>query len=112
MKITASSQIVFICRTEVEKTPKIIYPHELEVLRAVHGPNRIELSDAPSPLGEVELELEAEYQRMLDEYAQATAGGAPHPVVAVYGSFEEFCDTVAEPKAKRGRKARDTEQVE
>lgn len=107
MKISTQSQVVFICRTEVEKTPKIIYPHELDVLRAIHGHNRIELSDAPSPLGAVELELEAEYQRMLDEYAQSTAGGAAHPVVTVYGSFDEFCEAVAEPKATRGRKARE-----
>lgn len=108
MKITAQSQIVFICRTEVEKTPKIVYPHEIDVLRVIHGPNRIELSDAVSPLGTVELELEAEYQRLLDEYAQATAGGAAHPVVTVYGSFDEFCDAVQAPKATRGRKATPT----
>ena len=111
MKI--QSLIVFICRTEVEKTPKIVFPHEVDVLREVHGHNRIEMSDAKSPLGEVEVDLEAEYQRLLDEYNLSAANGGQHPVVAVYGSFDEFCDAVQEPKAsKRGRKARDTEQAE
>ena len=105
-----SSQIVFVCRSEVEKTPKIVFAHEIDVLRQLHGTTRIELTDAKSPLGEVDVDLETEFQRLLQEYGQAAAGGEVHPVIAVYGSFDEFCDALQTPKPKRGRKAQEAEQ--
>ncbi len=93
MKITAASQIVLVCRSEIEKIPKIVFPHEVAVLKRLHGENRIETTDSPSPMGTVDLDMEVEYQRLLNEYNQA--GDKPHPVVDVYGSFDEFCEIVA-----------------
>lgn len=100
MKISATSLIVLVCRSEIEKIPKIVFPHEVAVLKRLHGDHRIETIDEPSPLGTVDLDMEVEYQRLLNEYNQA--GDKAHPVVEVYGNFDEFCEAVAgEAKPKR-----------
>lgn len=100
MEMKFASQVVLVCRSEIEKTPKIVYPHEIAVLKELHGENRIELTSEKSPLGEQTLDLEAEYQRLLNEYQQPA--GKPHPVVEVFNSFDGFVEAVqGEPKRRK-----------
>lgn len=102
MTVSLDTQIVLICRTEVEKTPKTVFAHEVEVLRKIHGERRIELTDAKSPVGKVDVDLSEEYQRLLDEYSLAE-GEDGHPVINLFGDVESFVDAVKAPK--RGKKA-------
>lgn len=102
MNFSAKSLVVLVCRTEVEKTPKIVFPHEVDVLKALHGESRIELTDAASPLGTVELDAEAEFQRLINEYAPK--GDKPHPVTEVYRSYDDFLEAVtAESKPRKAK---------
>ena len=107
---TAQSVVVLIKRTEMEATPKIAYMHEIPVLEALHGQNRIVLVEGESPLGKVELDEELEMQRMLTEYTKREE--EEHPVLQVYknlAAFERAVDTVSTAVVKRGRKAADTD---
>lgn len=95
--------IALICRSEIEKTPKIVTEHELKVLQALHTPERIEITNAASPAGDIEKEPEEEYQRLLNEYQQAD--GKPHPVVEVFGDYEGFLEVISGEKKSRRTKA-------
>lgn len=106
MEFTTPSLIVMVKRSEMEKTPKIAYAHEVPVLQALHGKNRIEVSDAVSPFGDVMLDAEVEFQRLLDEYKAPE--GRDHPALEVYDDLDGFIAAVG--KKKPGRKA--AEQVE
>ena len=99
MEFLAKSQVILVCRSEIEKTPKIVYPHEIDVLKALHGDSRVELTDEPSPLGEVLLDAEVEFQRLLNEYQQS--GDKAHPVGEVYKNFDGFLAVVAPPEPKQ-----------
>lgn len=106
MQVTLASQIVLVCRSEIEKTPKIVFPHEVAVLRELHGDSRIELSDAESPVGTKDVDLDVEFQRLLNEYQQPA--GKPHPVVETFGDFDGFVQAVQGDKpAKRRAKSAD-----
>ena len=105
---TAQSVVVLIKRTEMEATPKIAYMHEIPVLEALHGQNRVSLVDGESPLGEVELDQESEFQRMLTEYTKRAE--EEHPVIQVYKdlrAFERAVDvsSVTTLHVKHGKKA-------
>lgn len=99
MKFNAKAQVVLVCRSEIEKTPKTVYPHEVEVLQFIHGPARIELTDAEAPIGEVELDAETEFARLLTEYAPR--GEKEDPVIAVYRNFDGFKAAVAPTEQTR-----------
>jgi hypothetical protein len=102
---TATSVVVLVKRTEMESTPKIAYLHEVPVLEALHGPNRIVVTDEPSPLGKQELDAETEYQRMLTEYTKRQ--DEDHPVFQAYKDFEAFEHAVTSERtvtSKRGPK--------
>jgi hypothetical protein len=96
---TAQSVVVLVKRTEMESTPKIAYQHEIPVLEALHGANRIVFSETESPLGKQELDVETEYQRMLNEYTKRV--DEDHPVFQVYKDLDAFERAVS---PKRGRK--------
>ena len=107
MNFTTKAEIVLVCRSEIEKTPKTVYPHEIAVLEVIHGPSRIERSDAAAPIGVVELDAEAEFARLLTEYAPR--GDKPDPVIEVYRNFDGFLAEVMpeqEDKPRRGRAAK------
>ena len=99
MKI--DSLVVLVCRSEIEKTPKIVYPHEIAVLKELHGDNKIELTDEKSPLGTQDVDTEVEFQRLLNEYQQA--GDKPHPVIEVFGNYDGFVESLQGEKPRRGR---------
>jgi hypothetical protein len=99
----SKSLIAMICRTEMEKTPKIVFPHEVAVLQALHGDSKIEITEYASPLGEQELDSEAEYARLMTEYT--TAGDKPHPVTMVYPNHDAFLEAVEkDAKASKANK--------
>ena len=103
MQFEAKSVIVLVKRSEMESTPKIAYEHEIAVLEALHGSNRIVVSDSPSPVGTQNLDTEAEYQRMLNEYTKRV--DEDHPVFQVYKNLEAFEGAMStDQPSKRGRK--------
>lgn len=104
MNISLASLVVLVCRSEIEKTPKIVYPHEVLVLNALHGENKIETTDEKSPNGTKEVDTEVEFQRLLDEYKQP--GDKPHPVIEVFGNYDGFVEALQGDKPRRGRPAK------
>lgn len=99
MKFTTQAQVVLVCRSEIEKTPKTVYPHEVEVLQFIHGPARVELTNEAAPIGTVELDAEVEFARLLTEYAPR--GDKEDPVIAVYRNFDGFLAAVAPAEQPR-----------
>lgn len=106
MNFTTKAEVVLVCRSEMEKTPKVVYPHEIAVLEVIHGAARIERTEAEAPIGVVELDAESEFARLLTEYAPR--GEKPDPVIEVYRNFDGFLAEVAEQaeKPRRGRPAK------
>ena len=100
MIVSLDTQMVLVCRTEVEKTPKIVYAHEIPLLQLIHGKQRIELIDAKSPLGRQDVDLELEFTRLMDEYALATDENGEHPLIKLYGDYEGFESAIEAPKTK------------
>ena len=93
-----NTQVILLVRSEVEKTPKIVTEQEAQVMRELHGENNILTADIDSPIGAIEIDPEAEYQRLLNEYQQAD--GKPHPVMEVFKNFNGFLKSLKEkPKA-------------
>lgn len=99
MKFTAQALIVLVCRSEIEKTPKTVFPHEIPVLEVIHGPARIERTETPAPIASMELDAEAEFTRLLTEYAPR--GDKPDPVIEVYRNFDGFLSEVAPVETPR-----------
>lgn len=88
MNITQPCVVVLLRRSENEKTPLTVMPHEIEVLKALHGEdNIIETQDTP-PVKSVEFEPAEEYARLQGLYI-----GNEHvtnPVREGVGTLDEF----------------------
>ena len=85
------TKIAFICRTEMEKTPKIVFDHEIAALKSIHGAQRIEVSEDPSPLPAQEVDLDSEYIRIQTEYEGSIDKDTGfNPVLEVFPDFEAF----------------------
>lgn len=83
--------VVLLRRSENEKTPLTVMPHEIEVLKALHGKeNIIETEDAP-PVKSIEFVPEDEYARMKGLYIGNDR--IPNPVREGVGTLDEFVES-------------------
>lgn len=90
MKVTLPYQVVLLCRSEIEKTPLIVLPHEVEVLKSLHGDEQVRESDAELPVGITEstFETDEEYSRLQQYYRGNDSN--PDPVRRALGTLKEF----------------------
>lgn len=87
MKVTIPYQVVLVCRSENEKTPVIVFPHEVEILKVLHGED-IRETDAEPPVKEATFETEDEYSR-LQQYYKGNQE-VTDPVRQALGTLKDF----------------------
>jgi hypothetical protein len=90
MKVTLPYQVVLVVRGEGSKTPKVVFPHEVEILRTQFGEEAIVETDEVPYIKEAEFDTEEEYARLQETY-RGDAGN-PNPTVAVFRSLKDFED--------------------
>lgn len=119
MQVTLPYQVVLLVRTESHKTPLIVQAHEIEVLKALHGADNIEITDAEPPVAEGTFEVADEYERLKQAYRGNN--DIPDPVREGVGTLADFeasfegyeakPKAVAKPKGGKGKKAEDGNNV-
>jgi len=88
MKVTLPYVVALVKRGEGSKTPVVIFPHEVEILRAQLGEDAVEVTDDTPPVQEGSFETEDEYVR-LQEYYRGN-GDEPNPTTRVWRNLGEF----------------------
>jgi hypothetical protein len=88
--------VVLLRRSENEKTPLVVYPHEVEVLKALHGSDAIVETEDTPPVASGEFDPQDEYARLEGLYIGNEQ--RPNPVFTALGDVDEF---VASFKAKK-----------
>ena len=100
---------VLIRRDMAETISTAVFEHEVEILRDIHGPGKIEQTDSDYP--EVEIDANEEYSRLASYYG-ANDSGQPYVERAIGigpHKLAEFYGEDAEEAPKRGRKAKAAE---
>jgi len=87
MKVTIPYQVVLVCRSENEKTPVTVLPHEIEILKVLHGDD-IRETDAKPTVKESTFETEDEYAR-LQQYYKGNQE-VSDPVRQALGTLKDF----------------------
>lgn len=88
MRITLPYVVALIVRGQGSKVPVTVFPHEIEVLKAMHGDDGVEITDAEPPVKEGSFETEDEYVR-LQEYYKGNAE-LNNPTTSVFRNLDEF----------------------
>lgn len=104
-KLKAPYVIAIIHKDIVEQLPKTVPAHEVAILQAVHGEDKVtvdEAADLPKGLTEMEFEADEEYDRLVQLYGDDPGTKTPH-VAMVYNGRKGFADAV-----KRGVSADDS----
>lgn len=99
MKVTLPYQVVLHIRGEGSKVPLIVLPHELEVLRAMHGEDSIQETSDASPIKESVFETADEYSR-LEQYYKGNAENT-NPTRSVWRTLEAFEDSFSADKVDK-----------
>jgi hypothetical protein len=87
MKVTLPYLVVLVCRSENEKTPITVLPHEIEILKVLHGGD-IRETDADPVVKESTFETEDEYAR-LQQYYKGNQE-VSDPVRQALGTLKDF----------------------
>lgn len=116
MKVTLPYQVVLLCRSEVEKTPLVVLPHEVEVLKALHGEDKVRETDADLPAGVTESTFDtAEEYARLEQYYRGNENNQ-RPVYNALGTLDDFENSLsqipAKPKASKAKASKAAETVE
>lgn len=100
MKVMLTYVIVLLCRSENEKTPLVVLPHEVEVLKALHGEDAVRDVEAELPAGikKTEFDTAEEYSRLQQYYRGNDA--TPDPVRSALGTLDDF-EAMFERKSAR-----------
>lgn len=88
MKIKLPYQTVLLIRGEGCKIPLTVMPHEVEVLRAMHGEENVQETDIVPPIKEAEFDTADEYSR-LEQYYHGDNDNK-NPTRSVWRSLEDF----------------------
>lgn len=88
MKITLPYVIALVVRGEGSKTPTIVYPHEVEILKAMHGEDSVTIASEDAPVKEGTFDTEDEYVRLQGMYKGDNDN--PNPTVRVFRNLDEF----------------------
>lgn len=99
MKVTLPYQVVLLVRGEGSKVPLIVLPHEVEVLKNMHGEDHIQLTDAEPPIKESVFETADEYSR-LEQYYRGNVDN-PNPTRAVWRTLDEFENSFSADKTDK-----------
>lgn len=91
MKITQPCVVVLLRRSENEKTPLTVMPHEIEVLKALHGDDSVIETDDTPPVKSIDFDPEQEYVRMQGMYIGNDR--VPDPVREGVGKLEDFIES-------------------
>lgn len=91
MNITQPVVVVLLRRSENEKTPLAVMPHEIEVLKALHGEDAVLPTEDTPPVASVEFDPEEEYTRLQGLYIGNDR--IPNPVREGVGTLEEFVES-------------------
>lgn len=98
--------VAIIGRDIAEKIPVTVLLHEMPVLQLVHANAEVRPADIDPLIESREVELEEEYERLVNQYGMDESG-VPF-VERVYGRMDEFVrkveDGYAQPK-QPGRKS-------
>lgn len=101
--------VAMLAKDAVEKLPKVVPMHEVPVLMAVHGSDKVfvdEAADLPNGLTEAEFDPDEEFSRLEQAYGFEPKTGQSFAAMA-YGSFNGFVEAVSGEEApRRGRKAK------
>lgn len=88
MKVKQPYLIVMLRRSENEKTPLTVFPHEIDVLKALHGEDSIIETDDNPPVKSSEFDTEEEYSRLQGMYIGNDK--VPNPVRDALGDVDDF----------------------
>ena len=88
MKVKLSYQVVLLLRGEGSKTPITVLPHEVEILKSIHGEDNILITDDVPPVKFGTFETADEYNR-LEEYYKGD-GENTNPTRRVFRNLDEF----------------------
>lgn len=100
--------VAIIGRDIAEKIPVTVLLHEMPVLQLVHANAEVRPADIDPLIESCEVELEEEYERLVNQYGMDESG-VPF-VERVYGRLDEFVKKVEEgyethqPKKAKGNK--------
>ena len=86
-KITQKMLVVLIVRSENEKTPVTVFPHEVPILEYIHGDDAVQVTDATPPVATGSFDAKEEFARLQQRYV---GNIGQNPTVEVYGSEKEF----------------------
>lgn len=85
--------IALLVRGEGSKIPLCVYPHEVEVLKALHSDAEIIVTEDTPPVLDGEFETEEEFERLQQYYRGNENVG--NPTLAAYRKLSEFEDLFA-----------------
>lgn len=88
MQVTLPLVVAIIIRGEGSKVPVTVFPHEVEILKALHGSDSVEVSDIDPTVAEGKFDTLDEYAR-LQEYYKGNVD-IPNPTQAVFRNIDEF----------------------
>jgi hypothetical protein len=109
MKITQPCLVVLLRRSENEKTPLTVMPHEVEVLKALHGEDSVSETEDTPPVKSVEFDPEEEYARLEGLYIGNDR--VSNPVREGVGTLDEFVSSFDGYKAAKANKTTVTKQT-
>jgi len=91
MKVTLNYLVAQLVRSQDQKTPLVVLPHEVTILEAIHGEDHIVVTEDQPPEGLREphtFDTEDEYPRLQEYYKQSIAG--QNAVVSVWKDQKAF----------------------
>lgn len=88
MKVTLPYLVVLLVRGEGSKTPLTVLPHEVEILKHIHGDDNIIETDDVPPIEKATFDTEDELAR-LEQYYHGD-NERPNPTRAVFRNLDEF----------------------
>jgi len=106
MKVILPYLIVLLVRGEGSKTPLTVLPHEVDILRVMHGDENVVETDIVPPVKEAEFDTADEYARLEENYRGGNE--MPNPTRLVFRNLDDFEDSFAgsqkAPKAPKETK--------
>lgn len=94
MQVTLPYSVVLLRRSENEKVPLVVLPHEVEVIKALHGPESVILTDDKPPVKESTFDTAEEYARLEGMYIGNE--NVRYPVREALGDLEDFEESLEE----------------
>lgn len=88
MKVTLPYVIALVVRGEGSKTPSIVFPHEIEVLKTMHGDDAVVIAEEDAPVKEGTFDTADEYVRLQGYYRGDNEN--PNPTTRVFRNLDEF----------------------